>query len=138
MAIHKRVSGTSSTMAVGVILGVVIGLAILLVLSLTLTWLIYSEKIPVSALGYGSMAVIFVSALVGALVAIKRVKRRKLMVAALSGAGMVLTLFCVNALLLGGNYQGGLVTVGLIALGSVLPALIGGKGRKGRRRGFGT
>lgn len=137
MSIHKRISGTSSTMAVGVVLGVGISFSMIFVLSLTLAWLLHSDKIPMSTLGYGSMGIVFASALVGALIAVRSVKRRKLVVAALSGGGLLLVLFCVNALFLGGNFQGGFATVGLIVLGSAMPALIGGSRieKRGQRRG---
>lgn len=128
MAVSKKVRGTASAMPMGILLGTMTGAAMLGIASLILAWLIHSGKVRVSTMGYISMGILLITAAAGSLLAILRVKRRKILVGLLTGGSLYAVLLGTNALFFGGHYQGMLTTALMIFVGSLTPAVLGMRG----------
>lgn len=135
MAVRSKSTGTALAMPAGIFLGVLIGIGLITITSFVLAWLIYTNRVGVSVLGYVSMGLLLISSAVGSLLAVRRVKRRRVLVGFLTGGGMYLVLLVINALLLGGHYQGAMMTGVMICSGSALAMVIGGREKgSGRNR----
>ena len=133
MVVNQKVSGRASSMPVGVGVGVGVSTVITLALSGLLAWLILGQTLEQSATGYGSMGILLTASVLGALAAVERVKRRRMVVCLLTGLGYYLVLLSLTALFFGGQYSGMGVTGLLIAGGSFAAGLIGaGKGEGGK------
>ena len=97
--------------------------------------LIAKEVLPEENVGYGVMAVLFVSSAVGSTVAYKRIRHRRLMVFVLSGICYLVTLTGLTALFFGGQYEGIFPTAMLIIGGTGVAFLrSASKGRGGKPR----
>lgn len=123
MAVSKT-TGRAKSMPIGIGIGVVTGMAIILVLLAILSKLVLLNILREENTGYGIMASLIVSPFIGATVAMKLVKRRKMLVAFATGAGMFCIMIALTALLFGGMYDGVPVTTALFASGSLLAALL--------------
>lgn len=125
-------SGKAVSIPKGLVMGNSISLGLTLLLSLALAGLISQERLAWSQVGYGILAILFISALLGTAVSVKAVKRQRLMIAMGSGLLFWATLIAITALFFGGQYDGMLVTglIILAACGTV--ALTGLRGERGR------
>ena len=134
MANNKRVSGTAKSMPGGVGLGVAVSMVITVAGAAVLAWLILSERMAQGAVGYGSMVILVLASLAGCLTACGAVRRRRMMVCGITGAGYYLGLLMI-ALLFGGRFQGMGVTALMVLLGGAIAVILGlaGKGSGGRR-----
>ncbi len=119
MAGKHKITGRSMSMPGGIILGVIIALGITVLGAGVLAYLISGQTVGEDAVGYGSIAILLVAAFVGTLTAVMRVKRRRMQVSAITGAGYFLSLLAMNALMFGGQYAG-LGTTALVVLIAVL------------------
>ena len=128
--------GKALTMPLGLLLGTMLGLLVMMLLSLALAWLTHEGKVSVSSLGYASMGILLISGDVSAWLAISLIKRRRIIVGVLTGSLVFLSLLGMNALFMGGHYQGVLVTAVMVYLGSLIPSVfcLKRKQRPGRKR----
>lgn len=124
---------TASSLPVGVAIGLLANLLITLVGAAFTAYLVDKQIIPQSAIGYGCVITLLLSACLGALVSVKRVKRLRMQVCLISGACYYIMLLGINALFFGGQYEGMGITA-LVVLGGCLAVAItgmsGGKSRK--------
>lgn len=97
-------------------------------------WLIAAERLAESSIGYCAMAIVLLSAALGAAVAVGRIKRRRVYVCAISGLIYYGVLLGMTALFFGGQYQGMGVTALLVLAGCGSVALLGLRGEKTSRR----
>ena len=132
MVVNKKVTGTASSMGGGLALGGVISLVITILGALLCAGLISGEKIAESSIGYCSMVIILLSSIFGSLVAVMKIKHRRVYVCVLSGVIYFGSLLAATALFFGGQYQGMGVTGLLIAGGCMVTVLLGLKKEKGR------
>ena len=128
MVTNQKVTGTASSMPGGLAVGAGISLLITFVGSWLSAYLISTEKLPQSAIGYCAMGILLLSALLGALVAVHRIKRRRLYACILSGLIYYIILLSMTALFFGGQYQGMGVTALLVVGGTGTAALLSTKG----------
>lgn len=135
MVTNKRAGGRASSTAAGLAIGAVLSMAITVGGCAVVAWLIARETLREEALGYGVMAVLFLSALIGALVAAGRIKRRRLIMCLASGGIYFLLLIAMTALFFGGQYGAVGATALCVVCGSLVAALANrGQGRSVKRR----
>ena len=133
MNLKKKVSCRTTGMAVGIFQGLLVSVVVTLVFTAVLAWLVAAEKIEVSAVGYGSMVALLLSAMLGSWVASAKIGCRRVQVCGITGCAYYLTLLSITALFFGGQYQGMGVAAILVLVGSGLPALLGMKQNKPRK-----
>ena len=118
-------SGKAVSIPKGLAIGNGISLGLTLLLSLGLAGLISRERLQWDQIGYGILVILFCSALLGATISVKAVKRQRLMIAMGSGLLFWATLIAITALFFGGQYDGMLVTGLIILAASGTVALMG-------------
>lgn len=140
MVVNRKVTGTAAAMPVGLAIGLGVSMGVTLLGSGILAWLINREMVAQSGIGYGSLGILLASSLLGAAVSYGKIKHRRMLVCALSGAVYFVSLLCVTALFFGGQYQGMGVTGLVILAGSLCVGLLGlkGEGRRRSRRKYGV
>lgn len=130
MVVNRKVTGTAASMPGGLLWGAAGSMALTVAGAALLSYLILNESIGENSIGYASMFVILASAVLGALVSVSKIKRRRLLVCALSGLIYFGILLSMTALLFGGQYQGIGVTALLVLGGSGTAALLGMRQKK--------
>lgn len=124
-------NGKASSTAAGLAWGGVTSLISTVVLTAVLAWLIVGEKLQHSRMGYGIMAILTVSAFLGAKTASAKIQRRRLLVCAGAGAVYFGMLLAVTALFFGGQYSGVRETCLMILCGCALAFLLKKPARNG-------
>ena len=141
MTVNQKVTGRAVSIPAGVTMGCAASLAITVVGSLLVAKLISAEVLADTAIGYGAMFILLTASALGSAISAAKTKRLRLQVCLLSGGAYYASLLAVTALFFGGQYQGMGVTALLVAAGTGVVILLGGrekkrpKYRKGRRRG---
>lgn len=139
MVVNQKVTGTAASMPVGLTVGVLISVGMTLGGSMIAAWLVSAEKIPESGIGYAALVILLLSSALGALAAVKRIKRQRMVVCMLSGLCYYLVLLACTALFFGGQYSGMGVTALVVLAGAGTIGLLGLKGEgnnKKRRRKY--
>lgn len=134
MVVNRKVTGKAASMPAGLALGGAVSLGLTLILAAVIAKLVSAEKLPEENIGYGVMALLFVSSAVGAIVANNRIKRQKLLVSAIAGVVYLGILLSITALFFGGQYEAVGVTALLVMGGSLVTALLGWNGNRGGKR----
>lgn len=137
MVVNRKVTGTAMAMPAGVALGTGLSMMVTVLGSMVVAGLVNSEAIPENAIGYGSMVILLAASALGAWLTVKRVKHRRMLVCALTGAAYYLCLLACTALFFGGQYSGMGVTAIVVLAGCLSVGLLGlnkGNGASARRR----
>ena len=140
MTVNHKVTGTAVSMPMGIGIGCGISMLLTVLGAGIAAKMIADEVLRETAIGYSAMTIVLIASSIGSLLAIRKVKRRKLQVSMLVGAVYFVSLMAMTALLFGGQYQGMGVTALLVDAGSGAVALLGSrerkpaKFRKGRRK----
>ncbi len=134
MVVNRKPSGTASSMPLGLAMGVGLSLAITVGCSLLFGKLIQMGTLPENSLGYCAMAILFLSAVGGTVLANAKIKHRQLLVSGLCAGIYYVCLLAMTALFFGGQYQGMGVTALMVLAGAGVPLLLKGQGRGGKRR----
>ena len=116
--------GRATTMPVGFAWGGAVSLVITFLSAAVLAWMISSEKIRQSQIGYGVMVILVISAFSGAKTASVKIQRRHLMVSIGAGVIYQLLLLAMTALFFGGQYSGVGESTILIMCGCLLAFLL--------------
>lgn len=124
MITNKKVFGKAVSMPVGIGLGVGLSVVLLIMGCAVIATLLEQEMISQNQIGYGAMAVLFISSIIGSATAVFLVKRRRLMVSLLHGSCYLGLLFMINGLLFGGTVEAGWVTAILLYGASCAAALL--------------
>ena len=130
MVANKKVSGAAKSMPAGIAIGVGVALLTTLGGSLITAWMIGTEIIKESAVGYCSIVILILSTAAGCILSQTLIKRQKEIVCASVSLAYYLLLLSITALFFGGQYQGMGVTALVIAGGAGI-VLLGGF-RKGK------
>lgn len=128
MAGKRNFFGKEKPLAMAVGIGVGCSYILTLLGTGLWAWLIGNGSVAQSAIGYGSMVILAVSAAVGCMLASRIFPRKQLMVCGITAAGYYLCLLATTALFFGGQYRGMGVTALMVLLGAalaMLPALTG-------------
>lgn len=134
MTVNRKVTGTASSMPVGLALGLACSLSITCAGAGIWAALTGRQTLDENTIGYCAMALILLSSVAGPSVAVRRIKRRRAFVCGISGALYFGALLSMTALFFGGQYQGVGVTALLILAGSVLVAMLGLRQGGNRRK----
>ena len=121
----------------GICFGLGTSIAISFLGAAAFSWLLISEKIEESNLGYVTAILLLVSSTVGSLVASSIIRQKRILVCLLSGSMYFLSLLAINALFLQGEYSGVGVSAILVLAGSLSVALLSlknGKNQKSKKR----
>ena len=123
------------SMPAGIGIGAGVGLVITLIGGIMLTFLLTGEKLSVESMGYGTMVIQFVGALLGSITATLCYKQRKMIVSLITAGVYLLVLMGINALFFDGQYErmGGSLLV--VAIAGIAAAFVGnGGGKMSKRR----
>lgn len=139
MVANRKVTGKAASMPVGLAMGAAVSVGVTLTMSAMAARLVYSGRLDEKNIGYCAMVVLILSALLGATVSEKKIKRRKLIVCGASGLIYYTILLITTAILFGGEYRGMGTTALIVLCGCGVAALLGtrqgrGAGRTGRRK----
>lgn len=129
----KMPTGRSSGVSVGILIGVLVCVGVTLIASVILAWLIAAEKMDESAVGYGAMIALLLSAILGSWTASAKIGRLRTQVCLITGGIYYLVLLSITALFFGGQYQGMGVAAILVIAGSGVTALLGIREKKSRK-----
>lgn len=124
MTMNQKPTGLASPMPGGLAQGGMVSLGMTLILCAVLAKLLDSQMLPQENTGYGIMIIVVLSAWSGAAFASGRIRRRILMVCALSGVIYYGILLSITALFFGGRYSGAGETALLVICGSMLAFLL--------------
>lgn len=137
MRVDRKPSGLAASFPKGLAMGTLAAMASTLALSALLAGLIVSGTVREGSLGYGVMALVFLSAALGGSVAYGRIKHRRALVFLGAAVCYLVTLTALTALFFGGQLDGFFPTAMLIIGGSGTAFLLSaraGKGRKGPKK----
>lgn len=134
MVTNKKVTGTASSMAVGLAIGTGISILLTVMAAAILAQMVLGETVSEPSIGYFAMGILLLASAVGSLVAAYCIKRRWMIVCLSVGALYYLTLLGCTALFFGGQYQGMGVTALVVLAGSGAVGLLGLRREKGHRR----
>ncbi len=133
-----KLGGRAMSMPAGLSVGVAVSVGSTIVLSAAAAKMLVMEILSEGTIGYAVLFILFVSAFVGALTAVEKIKSRRFLVCMLSGILYMIVLLGATALLFGGEYEAVGVTGLLVLGGSAAAALLGNEqkkeGRKKKRR----
>lgn len=131
----KQTTGRASSIPAGLGAGAGVSTLITLLGTALLAKFLDAEVIQWEAVGYGILIMVMLSAMLGSITAMKRIKRQFGIVCLLSGFAYWGILLSITALFFGGQYEAVGVTLLLIAGGSGCAFLLcAGQGRGGNRR----
>lgn len=132
---RKQMTGRASSIPAGLGAGAGVSVIITLLGTALLAKLLDGETIQWEAVGYGILIMVMLSAMLGCITAMKKIKRQNGMVCLLSGLTYWGILLAITALFFGGQYEAMGVTLLLIVGGSGCAFLLcAGQGRGGGRR----
>ena len=131
-----RHTGKASSMASGLGAGGTVSLTVTVLGAMGIGKMLDLQKLEWKNTGYVILFLLLIGSFTGALTASEKIKRRKLLVCAVSGGIYWAELLLITALFFGGQYEAVGVTALLITAGSVSAALLtAGKGRgAGKKR----
>ncbi len=130
---NRKVTGTASSMAGGLAIGEMVSLLVTMVGAILAGNLVGKEMIPQQSIGYCAMVILVLASASGTLMAVKRIKRRRLFVCGIMGLIYYGSLLAITALFFGGQYQGMGVTALLVCGGCGTVALAGARSKRGGR-----
>ncbi len=132
MVTNRKATGKAASMGAGLAMGGLLSALWTAVGAALLAKLMESGSIGVSALGWGAMGILMTASFLGALLAVGKIKRRRILVCGASGLVYYLMLVAVTALFFGGQYSAMAVTAAVVAAGCGAAVLL--KTGKGRSR----
>ena len=132
MAVHQKVTGTATTIPVGLLWSGLVSLGITILGSAVAAWLVLNRRISPDGVGYCAMGILLLASIAGAVTAIRKIKRLRFQMSMAAGAVYYGCLVVITALFFGGAYHGLGVTALLIFGGCGTVALMGSP-QQGRR-----
>jgi len=105
MVLNQKPTGRAVSMPAGLLFGTLISMGVTLLAVGLIARLASSEYLKETQIGYGIMLTLLAASFAGALAAVGRIKRQRLMVCALSGLIFFLALLSITALFFGGQYE---------------------------------
>lgn len=127
MSKKRRIKGTATAIPTGLAIGGLISLIVTLAGAAATAYLVLNQRIGENGIGYASMIILFLGAVMGAWGAFSSIKKQRLQVCLLSAAVYYLLLLAITALFFGGQYQGMGVTAIVILIGALAVALFPSK-----------
>lgn len=116
-------SKKAMTMPGAIARGIGASMGLTLLGAMALAWLMATERIPETAIGWGVMGILVISTLTGCLTAWRGAQRRRMLICGLCSAGYYLALLVVS-LLFGGQITGmGTTALAVLAGGAMALSL---------------
>ena len=135
MVANRKVTGRASSVPAGLAAGVITAMGITLLTSLLVAYLVSGEFIEQDKIGYGAIAVLLLSSGIGARLAITKIKKMPIQIAALCGLLFYIVLLLMTALFFGGQFDGMGVTLVVVLLGSGAGGIMtSGKPKRQKRK----
>ena len=104
--------------------GVVASMLSAVILCGVLAYLVASERISENSIGYGVMAILFVSSLLGGCISKYRERNRGILCCVVSGIMFLFVLVGVTALFFDGEFRGVIPNTSMILCGSAVAAIL--------------
>ena len=122
-----KTKGTAKAIPIGLALGGLVSLVVTLAGSAALSHLVLSEAVREEGVGYGSIVILLVGAIMGAWASWSSIRKQRLQICLLSAVTYYLILLGMTALFFGGRYAGMGVTGLVILIGALIVAFFPGK-----------
>lgn len=135
--IHSRKpTGRSMSMPAGFAIGTCVSLCMTFFLSIFLAKMVSTERMEWENIGYGIMAILFTTSIIGAKSTCMMIKRQKLVICIVSGVLYWVGLLLITALFFGGQYSGVGVTGAIILCGCGIVCIGELKGQRSKKVGI--
>ena len=135
MVVNQKVTGRASSVPGGLATGVTIGLGITLITSYLAAFMASRELLDRGAFGYCAIAVLLLASFVDAKIAVAKIKKMPLKMAAASGLLLYVLLLSLTALFFGGQYDAMGATLIVVLIGSGAGGVLcPGKPGRGKRK----
>lgn len=131
--IKQKSADSSYSIAAGIGIGVGVSMLMTLILTAVLALLISREYLAESSLGVSTIVIQLISSLVGAWIAYRQIKSKRLAVCLGAALGYFLLLLGCTALFFNGQYQGVGGSAVAILIGGLTVGLLGLKDKKQSR-----
>lgn len=134
---NPKITGRAMSMPAGLAIGAAVSMAVTVAVSFIGAQLVINEVIPQEQIGFCALAALMLGAMLGAITSDRKIKSRRLLTCAISGAVYCAVLLGITALFFGARFDGVGATVLTVMLGCTAAALLpsgAGKNRKCRRR----
>lgn len=130
MATTKKPTGRAASVQAGLCIGNAASLMFTITGAALLAEMISREIVRWESVGYWVMGILLVASFMGAWIAIKQIKRRKILISQFSALLFFVMLMAITALFFGGQYDAVAVTALLVWGGSSTAGLLGIKEKK--------
>ena len=120
MKASKKVTGRAVSIPVGLCYGEAVSIVITLLGVALTAKMISTETVAWDQTGYAILAILLVSSWCGAMISSAKIKRRKVLVCAISGAIHYAVLLIITALFFGAQFSGAGETLLVVLSGSML------------------
>lgn len=129
MTTQHKVTGRASSVPAGLAAGAMVSILVTAVICVISGWMIGSEMIEQNKIGYCSITALIASAILGSMVASKKVQRKRFLISMASGGIYYAILAAVTIIFFDGSFQGMGVTFLTIMIGVLASALFSNRGR---------
>lgn len=123
MRTKTKHTGKTSSIPIGMAIAAAVSMLTTLILSITIAYLLHTEKISWKQSGYWIMCMLFAASFIGGKCAYAAIKRQRLTVSIMAGVLYWGLLLCITALFFGGNFDAVWVTGAIIGAGCGTAAL---------------
>ena len=130
MVTRQKHTGRAVSIPSGLAAGAITSVMVTLIISGAGAWMIAAEVMPQKQIGYCSVVSLLLAAILGSLMAIKKIKRKPMVVGLLNGGVYYGILIILTVVFFGGNFQGMGVTMAVVLLGSLAGILINNGGQR--------
>lgn len=134
MRVNRKPTGTAVSIPKGLMLGALAAATVTLLGTFLAAWVIEKGFVKWENVGYAVLVILLLSSWTGAVIAVHKVKRQKIMISMASGCIYLCLLFISAAMFFGGQFSGVGETALVILCGSVLGIFTGNSGKQKRNR----
>lgn len=133
MVVNRKVTGRASSVPAGLVTGALTALAITLITSYLAAFMVSRELLDRDMFGYCAIAMLILASFVGSKVAVAKIKKMPLRMAAASGLVLYVLLLSITALFFDGQYDAMGVTLVVVLIGSEAGGMLA-SGKPKRRK----
>ena len=124
MANKRKVTGTATSIPIGIGLGTSVCVGITLLGAALTAYLIHKEVLTEENIGFASMVILVIASSLGSWIAINKIQKMRMQMSLLTGACYYLCLIGMTALFFGGQYSGMGMTAMCVLSGSGCVSLL--------------
>ncbi len=123
MSSKRKVTGKATTIPGGIMIGLMISWLISILGAAVGAFLLHSQTLPETAIGYCSLITLVLAAALGSWVAVKKIQRLRFQMSLLTGVCYYISLLSITGLLFGGQYGEAGMSAIAVAVGSGLAVI---------------